>query len=76
MEGFRYGFERLWERVIGLEMCDYCLLYGLDIVSDLAKVQVGLDSSYQRISHLTVHSAAEYRSGEENGCELSISAKE
>ena len=38
-------FERLWERVIGLEMCDYCLLYGLDIVSDLAKVQVGLDSS-------------------------------
>jgi hypothetical protein len=27
-------------------MCDYCLLYGLDIVSDLAKVQVGLDSSY------------------------------
>jgi hypothetical protein len=46
LEGFRYGFERLWERVIGLEMCDYCLLYGLDIVSDLAKVQVGLDSSY------------------------------
>ena len=39
-------FERLWERVIGLEMCDYCLLYGLDIVSDLAKVQVGLDRYY------------------------------
>jgi hypothetical protein len=37
---------------------------------------LGTDSSYQRISHLTVHSAAEYRSGEENGCELSISAKE
>jgi hypothetical protein len=43
-------FERLWERVIGLEMCDYCLLYGLDIVSDLAKVQVGLDSRRSRFT--------------------------
>jgi len=47
-EGLGYGFERLWEKVIGLEMCDYCLLYGLDIVRDLAKVQVGYDSRSHR----------------------------
>jgi hypothetical protein len=30
----------------------------------------------ERHSHLTVRSVAEYRSGEENGCELSISAED
>jgi len=41
-EGLGYGFKRLREGLIGLEMCDDLLLYALDIESALEKVGVGL----------------------------------
>ena len=41
-EGLGYGFERLWEGLIGLKMCGDGLLYALDIESVLEKVGVGL----------------------------------
>lgn len=51
------------------------LYFQTSIVISIKIIGIKIDSSYQRISHLTVRSAAEYRSGGENGCELSISAK-
>ena len=41
-KGYGYGFERLWEGLIGLKMCGDELLYGLDIESVLKRVRVGL----------------------------------
>ena len=46
LEGFRYGFERLWERVIGLADRAGGLLYVLAIKGDFKRHQVALDSSY------------------------------
>jgi hypothetical protein len=45
LEGFRYGFERLWERVIGLADRAGGLLYVLAIKGDFKRHQVALDSS-------------------------------
>ena len=39
-----YGFERLWEGLLGLEIFDG-LLYGLAIKGDFKRHQVALDSS-------------------------------
>ena len=43
-EGLGYGFERLWERVIGLADRAGGLLYVLAIKGDFKRHQVALDS--------------------------------
>jgi len=39
-----YGFEQLWKRLIGLEMCGDGLLYALAIKGDFKKHKVAFDS--------------------------------
>jgi hypothetical protein len=43
-EGLGYGFERLWEGLIGLKMCGDGLLYALAIKCDFKRHQIALDS--------------------------------
>ena len=45
-----YGFERLWEGLIGSEICVDVLLYGLDIERRLLIVAVHIISSSRNLA--------------------------
>jgi hypothetical protein len=53
-EGLGYGFERLWEGLIGLKMCGDGLLYALAIKGDFKRHQIALDSRKRKSARVWV----------------------